>query len=294
VKNVLLIDIGAEELPMLMAAAPVYACWFPSPYAPPPLPPPTALVVQPVVDGAVLTWTPCELPGATTLIEIAPDDEGEPGTWSRSALQAEPRYSLPLPADARWVRLSTVLNGRTSDYTSPTLAARIVAPTQAEVQQAQDTADHADALTQPGSGVQLGDQRNLMPVTVASTRSLWDGLTLGATFDSAAPAVVTLTASAATLRVGSATVSYAASSTNVSQARETTARYYGYYLDTTWQGGARTLNVTTNVASLADTDGVVWVGEFVVTIGASGGGSGGAGVGGGGGRPPGTFEELPL
>ena len=291
-KDVLLIDIGAPELPPALFAAPVYACWFPSPYTPPPLPMPTDVVVQSIVDGAAITWNPADLPGVGTLIEIAPDEGGEPGEWSRTSLESDGRYTLALPADDRWVRLRTVLNGRTSEYTTPVLATRTVAPTQAAVQQAQDTADHADALTQPGSGVQLGDQRNLMPVTVASTRSLWDGLTLSATFGTATPAVVTLTATAATLRVGSATVSYAASSTTVSQARETTARYYGYYLDPSWEGGPRTLNVTTDVTSLADTDGVVWVGEFVVVVGASGGGSGSGGVGGGGGRPPGTVEQL--
>ncbi|CAN7389636.1 hypothetical protein LJR143_002179 [Pseudoxanthomonas sp. LjRoot143] len=288
----MLVDVGAPPLPVVVPVSAVNASWFPRPYTPPPLPSPMDVAVQSVVDGAVISWTRAALQGVLTLVEIAPDVSGEPGAWTRAALTEESSHQLTLPAASRWVRLRTVLHGRTSAYTTPVLASRVVAPTQAEVQQAQDTADHADSLTQPGSGVQLGDQRNLMPVTVASTRSLWDGLTLSATFDTGSPATVTLSASAATLRVGSATVSYAASSTNVTQARDTTARYYGYYLDEAWQGGDRTLNVTTNVATLADTDGVVWVGEFVVVIGASGGGSGSGGVGGGGGRPPGTFEDL--
>lgn len=252
---------------------------------------PSVVSVESVVDGAVVKWTAPALKNVETLLEVAPDVAGVPGAWLQNARTSATTYSLALPAESRWVRLRTIHNSRTSEYTTPILAERNVAASEAAVVAAQATADHADALTEAGSGVQLGDQRQLMPVTVGSVRSLWDGITLTSSFDTATPAEVTLSVSAATLRVGSAAVSYSAASAITSQARSTTVRYYGYYLDLSWAGGARTLNITTDKNLLANTDGVVWVGEWVVVIGATGGGTGGGGAGGGGGLP-GQYEEI--
>lgn len=304
-RHVLLVDIGSDPLPAVTPVRDVPAPWVPEVYVPPPMPAPTGVLVTSVVDGARIDWTPAAVPGVTTQLETAPDVDGSPGSWLAGVPTTDSTVTLSLPGDARWIRLRTVVNGRKSDPTVPILASRIIAATKEELdvveskadeaqeaaEDAQQTADHADALTQPGSGVQLGDQRNLLPTTVSSVRSLWEGLTLSATYDTASPAEVTLTASAATLRVGSASTSYDSANTKVTQARGTVARYYGYYLDAAWEGGQRLLNITTDEASLANQDGVVWVGEFAVAVPAAPtGGSGNTGSGGGS-RPPGTIIQ---
>ena len=143
------------------------------------------------------------------------------------------------------------------------------------------------ALEVAGSGHKLGDQRNNHPVTIGSIRSYWDGQTITYTVPSTGdPATVTINVSAATLRIGSVSVSYSASSTNVSQARSTTQTWHLYYLDANYAGGAFTLNATTDPNNLANADNVLWVGKVSVVVpaagtGGSGGGSGGGGGGGG-------------
>lgn len=143
------------------------------------------------------------------------------------------------------------------------------------------------ALEVAGSGRKLGDQRNNHPVTIGSIRSYWDGQTIGYSVPSTgSPATVTINVSAATLRIGSVSVAYSASSTNVSQARSTTQTWHLYYLDANYAGGAFTLNATTDPNNLANADNVLWVGKVSVVVpaagtGGSGGGSGGGGGGGG-------------
>lgn len=129
-----------------------------------------------------------------------------------------------------------------------------------------------------GSGHQPGDQRNALPTTIGSIRARWDGLTISYTVPSTGdPATVTISASAATLRMGSASIAYSAASVNVSQARSTTVTWQLYYLDPTYAGGARTLNATTDANLLANRDDVVWVGNVAVTVPAAGTGGSGAG-----------------
>lgn len=143
------------------------------------------------------------------------------------------------------------------------------------------------ALEVAGSGRRLGDQRNNHPVTIGSIRSYWDGQTISYSVPTTgSPATVTINVSAATLRIGSVSIAYSASSANVSQARSTTQTWHLYYLDANYAGGAFTLNATTDPNNLANADSVLWVGKVSVVVpavgtGGSGGGSGGGGGGGG-------------
>ena len=141
------------------------------------------------------------------------------------------------------------------------------------------------ALEVAGSGHKLGDQRNNHPVTIGSIRSYWDGQTIDYSVPTTgSPASVTITVSAATLRIGSVSVSYSSSSAVVSQARSTTQTWHLYYLDANYAGGALTLNATTDPNNLANADNVLWVGKVSVVVPAVGtGGSGGGSSGGGGG-----------
>lgn len=134
-----------------------------------------------------------------------------------------------------------------------------------------------------GSGHRVGDQRNLHPITFGSIRSRWDGLTISYSVPTTgSPATVTINVSAATLRGGSFSASYSASSTTVSQARSTTQVYHLYYTDPGAAGGALALNITTDPNALANNDGRVWIGQVSVTVPAAGtGGSGSGGAGGG-------------
>lgn len=134
-----------------------------------------------------------------------------------------------------------------------------------------------------GSGQKPANQFNLHSTTIGSIRSRWDGLSITYSVPTTgSPATVTIDASAATLRSGSASVNYSASSVQVSQARSTTVTYQLYYLDATPSGGSRTLNATTDANVLANTDDVIWVGALTVIVPAAGTGSSGGGDPGGG------------
>lgn len=134
-----------------------------------------------------------------------------------------------------------------------------------------------------GSGHKPANQFNLHSTTIGSIRSRWDGLSITYSVPTTGtPATVTINASAATLRSGSASVNYNASSVQVSQARSTTVTYQLYYLDATPSGGSRTLNATTDTNALANTDDVMWVGAVTVIVPAAGTGSSGGGDPGGG------------
>ena len=133
-----------------------------------------------------------------------------------------------------------------------------------------------------GSGAKLGDQRNNHPTTIGSIRSYWDGQTITYTVPTTGT-THSIDVTAATLRMGSVSIAYSASSAAITQARSTTQLWHLYYLDATYAGGARTLNATTDPNNLANADDVVWVGKVSVVVPAGGAGGGGGGTGGGGG-----------
>lgn len=143
--------------------------------------------------------------------------------------------------------------------------------------------DRRVGLRVAGSGHRVGDQRNLQAVTVGSVRARWDGLSITYSVPTTgAPATVTINSSAATLRMGSASISYNAASVDVSQARNTTQVWHLYFLDSAYAGGSRTLNATTDPNALANNDGVIWVGQVSVSVPPGGTGSSGSGENGGG------------
>jgi hypothetical protein len=143
--------------------------------------------------------------------------------------------------------------------------------------------DRRVGLRVAGSGHRVGDQRNMQAITVGSVRSRWDGLSITYSVPTTGnPATVTINSSAATLRMGSTSISYNAASVDVSQSRSTTQLWHLYYLDAAYAGGSRALNATTNPNALATDDGVIWVGQVSVTVPAGGTGSSGSGDNGGG------------
>lgn len=128
-----------------------------------------------------------------------------------------------------------------------------------------------------GNTGQAANQRFLNAVNVGSIRSRWDGLSLSYT---STTTTGTITASAGTLRMGSQSVNYNSANVAVSKgAGASTQTFQLYYLDDAFAGGSRTLNATTDANSLATADGVVWVGQVVVTFQSSGGGGGEPGGG---------------
>ena len=145
-----------------------------------------------------------------------------------------------------------------------------------------DESRNGHNLTQPNSGARLGNQRNTGALTIANARSRFSGVALTSSYDSASPAIVTISATSGTLLAGmSPDPSYNASSASVSQARGSTRTYFCYFDDAAFAGGAQTLQLTTN-GDLLYTNGRIYVGAVTVNVPASGGGTGGGGSGGGG------------
>jgi hypothetical protein len=133
----------------------------------------------------------------------------------------------------------------------------------------------ADQLGVPGSGVRIGDSRNLRAVIYANYASGWSGLTFTTSTSSTNCAI---SASAATLRSGSVAVAYNASSTNVAGSAGQTKTIYLYYEDDNLDGGAETLNATTSLITALSGDARVMLGSVTVTYpssGSTGGGGGG-------------------
>lgn len=138
-------------------------------------------------------------------------------------------------------------------------------------------------LNVAGSGSQVGDQRNLLPVTVASFRSVLSASPISFTITSGSPnSTINFTTTAFSLYAGSATVNYSANSITHQQPNGTTFTYYLYMLDPTYAGGLSDLHVTDVPQTMSQQDGVVNIGNCDVTVSSGGGGSGGTGSGGGG------------
>lgn len=95
---------------------------------------------------------------------------------------------------------------------------------------------------------------------------------------------ITLSVTAGVLQVGDQQISYAASSSEITGTANEVRTVFLYYDDPYWEGGSRTLGVTTDsVASMAQ-PGRVLIDQVTVTFAASGGSSSGGGdIGGSGG-----------
>lgn len=129
-------------------------------------------------------------------------------------------------------------------------------------------------VSDAGSGVRIGDQRNLTAVTFANYGAGWSGLSLTYT---ATTTSATISASSATLQSGDVALSYNGSSVSVSGTAGTTMTYTLYYDDPTLQGGSKSLTATTNTITALSSNGRIIVGMAKVVFPSSGTGSGGGG-----------------
>lgn len=109
----------------------------------------------------------------------------------------------------------------------------------------------------------------------------WDsGANATATYDTAAPAAVTFSVTAGVFVASGHSVSYAASSAVVSQARDTTVKYYLYYADPGFAGGSVALGVSTDSRVAYTNTGHIYIGPVTVTVpAAASSGTGGSGGG---------------
>ncbi|AXA83717.1 hypothetical protein DCD74_02520 [Lysobacter oculi] len=107
-ERVLLVDIGAGELPAMTPVVPVYASWLPVVAPPAGLAPPTGVVSTPVADGVLLQWTGLG-PYEHIRVEIAP---APAGPWTPLAEVHEgTQYLVTLPAGATEARVVRVKAG---------------------------------------------------------------------------------------------------------------------------------------------------------------------------------------
>jgi hypothetical protein len=122
VNRVLLVDIGADPLPVRTPPMQIAATWAAAIYQPPPLAVPTGLSAQPIATGCVLSWTPT--PGCETVVEVAPDVSGSPGAWALRTQTGNAFDVLPIGIGLlRWVRIKAVKHGRSSAWSSAVPAA---------------------------------------------------------------------------------------------------------------------------------------------------------------------------
>ncbi|MHB1798541.1 MAG: hypothetical protein ACYCUI_09595, partial [Vulcanimicrobiaceae bacterium] len=141
----------------------------------------------------------------------------------------------------------------------------------------------AHKLTVAGSGMQVADQRNLLPILSAGAQAVWQNLSITYTAAAGSPATATISVSAAQilgLQNAGATVGYNASSANVTGTGGTVPTYFLYYIDPGYSGGTQTLYATTTGNDLRQQLGIVYIGSVAVTFptSGSGGGSGGGGL----------------
>lgn len=129
-----------------------------------------------------------------------------------------------------------------------------------------------------------------LPTNVVGNQSSMWNIGTSVTYSAVSPisgdSEATISVSAASLVVGSRTISYAASSAQVTGTPGTSKRVYMYYDDFNFQGGSRPLGVTENIVESANVDGRIALTSLLLEFpapGSSGGGGGDAGGGGGGG-----------
>lgn len=134
-------------------------------------------------------------------------------------------------------------------------------------------------VSTPGSGIQVGDVRNL-PVT--GTMGVTSVLSTSPISFSISGTTVNFSVGAFSVYNQGLLINYNAAAGSVSQAAGTTQTYYLYFDDPTYAGGSQALGITTAIQAMAQTSGYVNIGSAEVTVSSGGGGSGGTGSGGGG------------
>ena len=128
-----------------------------------------------------------------------------------------------------------------------------------------------------GSGIQLGDQRNIPSVNAANARSLWQsGLTVTGSYSSVTTKQ-SISASSGVLQVGATTVSYGTPAA-ITGLPNTATTYYLYYTDQGFAGGTLTMNDATSTTTLVGANGNVFLGQVTLVVsGSSNGNTGGGG-----------------
>lgn len=206
-----------------------------------------------------------QLRGQLTLADVA--DSPDQSRYAVSSVDAanmpllqgvQPVAGLPWPSSAG----VTQFNGRTGAVSVGQLAG--AGP------------NYTVGVSTAGSGIQVGDQRNLKAVTAANYQSGWSGAAITYT---STPTTATISVSSATLYAGNVSVNYNASSTGVTGSASTTVTFYLYYIDPTYSGGTQTLYASSNPHQVVTSDSYVNIGQIAVTFPASGTG-GGSGSGG--------------
>lgn len=98
-----------------------------------------------------------------------------------------------------------------------------------------------------GSGTQIGDQRNLLPITFGGVRSVLSASPITYTITPGSPTSgLVFSVAAVSLYAGSVTINYAASSASHTQTNGTSANWFLYYVDPTMSGGSLPLQATAN------------------------------------------------
>lgn len=120
-RPILLVDIGADALPVVTPVEVLAASWVPVVYVAPPPPAPTDMTAESVADGVLLNWQHPGGRGIEFRIERAPDVAGAPGDWIQIGQTADLRYTATTAADrvdGYWFRVRAVRNGKYSGYTA--------------------------------------------------------------------------------------------------------------------------------------------------------------------------------
>jgi hypothetical protein len=122
-RQVLLIDIGADALPVVTPAPAQLGTWMPVPFVPPPLAVPTGFAVTPLLDAVLLTWN-ATVEDANYLIERAPDVAGAPGAWGYIGQTTDLRYTAAVAGGVPyWWRVKSEVLARRSAATAAIKAA---------------------------------------------------------------------------------------------------------------------------------------------------------------------------
>ena len=131
-----------------------------------------------------------------------------------------------------------------------------------------------------GSGVRVGDQRNLPAITAMNLGYKFTGA-VSYTASAGTPATATISVTAGSCLIGSVSVAYNAMNVNVTGTGGTNVTYQLYVDDPGFAGGTKTLVATTSGNTVYQNDGRVWIGSVTVAYPTSGSGGGSGGGGGG-------------
>jgi hypothetical protein len=223
---------------------------------------PGAFAVIPVADGNNMTWQNVN-PAAVGCTSIEISANGSTG-WTVIA-QCGPTatsFHHAFTSNTLWYYRArsrgSVIAGGWSAYTA--------------VYNSQGR--YVSGIIVPGSGVQIGDERNLPQITVTNFNSKLPAVI---TYSAAAgtPATATISVAAFTVLAGSVSINYNAMSAGTTGTNGTTVTYYLYMDDALYAGGSHTLVATTNANDVYGADGRAYIGAVVVVYPNAGSGSGG-------------------